>query len=91
MKIDENRLIEYLENHIGENTRTVDLAEICIIYNKGADFHIDLKIDGEIRKRIAAKNGYSFNSSHHDNEEIGMPWVIDFYIETALSKEISDV
>ena len=90
MKIDENRLIEYLENHIGENTRTVDLAEICIIYNKGADFHIDLKTDGEIR-RIAAKYGYSFNSIHHDNEEIGMPWVIDFYIEIALSKEISDV
>ncbi len=69
-----------------ENTRTVDLAEICVIYNEGAYFHIDLKTDGEIR-RIAAKYGYSFNSSHHDNEEIGMPWVIDFYIEAAISKK----
>ncbi|MBQ1567724.1 MAG: hypothetical protein IIZ80_07560 [Erysipelotrichaceae bacterium] len=86
MKIDENRLIEYLENHIGENCRTVDLAKICGMYNEAGDFHIDLKTDGEIR-RIAAKNGYSFNSSHHDNEEIGMPWVIDFYIEAAISKK----
>ena len=56
------------------------------MYNEAGDFHTDLKTDGEIR-RIAAKNGYSFNSSHHDNEEIGMPWVIDFYIEAAISKK----
>ena len=43
MKIDENRLIECLENHIGENCRTVDLARICGMYNEAGDFHIDQK------------------------------------------------
>ena len=39
-----------------------------------------MEIDFEVRK-IAEDNGFSFNSHHHDNEFLGMPWVYDFYIE----------
>lgn len=80
MKIDEKRLIEYLEDHLGENTRTIELIKKCGDDIEKDDLHMDLKTDSEIR-RIAAKNGYRFNSAHHENDEIGMPWAIDFYIE----------
>lgn len=82
MKISEKKLAEYLENHIGENCRTVDLAKECGIYEEGKDFEIGLKEDSEIR-RIAKENGFRLNDDHHADEFLGMPWSIDFYIEIA--------
>ena len=87
MKIDEKRLIEYLEDHLGENTKTIELIKKCGDDIEKDDLHMDLKTDSEIR-RIAAKNEYRFNSAHHENDEIGMPWAIS---KTVISKEISGV
>lgn len=40
------------------------------------------EIDSAIRK-IAGENGFRLNSDHNDSKVLGMPWVIDFYIEIA--------
>ena len=82
MKIDEKKLIEYLERNIGENTRTLDLAKECAVLENGDEFRINLDNDSLIR-RVAKENGFRFNADHHSNDEIGMPWSIDFYIEVA--------
>ena len=50
-----------------------------------------MKINSEIRN-IAIENGYRFNSHHHDNEESGMPWVYDFFIEIGdVKKDIARI
>lgn len=86
MKIDEKKLIEYLENHVGENTTTFWLAKECAITQ---DDEMDFETDELIRK-IAEENGFRLNADYHEYEELGMPWVIDFYIEIGdLDKNIS--
>ncbi|MBO4919757.1 MAG: hypothetical protein J5365_06330 [Erysipelotrichaceae bacterium] len=79
MKIDEKKLVEYLETHIGENTTTFRLAKECSLTQ---DDEMDFKED-ELIRRIAEENGYKLNADYHAYEELGMPWVIDFYIEIA--------
>ena len=79
MKLDEKKIIDYLKNHVGENTTTYMLAK-----DSGAlEGEFDgMETDLAIRK-IAEENGFRLNSSHHNNELLGMPYSIDFYIEKA--------
>ena len=85
MKINEKKLIEYLETHVGENTTTYWLAKKCSI---SEDDEMDFEIDNLIRK-IAEDNGFRLNADHHEYDLLGMPWVIDFFIEIAdLEKNI---
>ena len=79
MKIDEKKLVEYLGNHIGENTTTFWIAKECSVTE---DDEMDFEED-ELIRRIAEENGYRLNADYHKYEELGMPWVIDFYIEIA--------
>ena len=79
MKIDEKKLIEYLGNHIGENTTTFWIAKECSLTQ---DDEMDFEED-ELIRRIAEENDYRLNADYHAYEELGMPWVIDFYIEIA--------
>ncbi len=83
MKIDEKKLIEYLKNHVGDNTTTFKLAKECSISD---DDDIDFETDELIRK-IAEDNGFRLNNDHHADEVLGMPWVIDFFIEYADSEK----
>jgi len=83
MKINERKLLEYLEEHIGERETIFSLVKRSGAYEDKSDADIRseiMEIDFEVRK-IAEDNGFSFNSYHHDNEFLGMPWVYDFYIE----------
>lgn len=85
MKINEKKLLDYLEKHIGDRETIFSLVKESDAYDGMSDDEIGrdmMKINFEIRK-IAKKNGYRFNSHHHDNEESGLPWVYDFYIEIA--------
>ena len=77
MKLDEKKLLEYLKDHIGENTTTFKLAEECSLSD---DENMDFEIDELIRK-TAEDNGFRLNADYHAYEELGMPWVIDFFIE----------
>ena len=77
MKIDEKKLIEYLKNHVGENTTTSKLADECSISD---DKDFGFETDTLIRK-IARDNGFRLNADYHAYDVIGMPWVIDFFIE----------
>ena len=88
MKIDENKLVKYLETHIGENTTTYWLAKECSVSeDEEMDFETDLLI-----RRIAEENGFRLNDDHHAYEELGMPWVIDFFIEVAdVEKDIARI
>lgn len=83
MKINERKLLEYLEEHIGEREIIFSLVKRSGAYEDKSDVDIRneiMEIDFEVRK-IAEDNGFYFNSHHHDNEFLGMPWVNDFYIE----------
>ena len=85
MTINEKKIVEYLENHIGENTTTYRLAVESGACEGMSDEQIDeemMEIDNKIRN-IAEKNDFRLNDDHHAFEELGMPWVIDFYIEIA--------
>lgn len=92
MIVNERKLLEYLERHVGDNTRMIDLvkdSKVCEGMDEDQISDNLMKIDSEIRK-IAEANGYRFNSHHHDNEESGLPWIYDFYIEIAdLEKNIA--
>jgi hypothetical protein len=94
MMINKERLLEYLETHVGDNTTIFELAKNSKAYDGISDDEIKdeiMKINSEIRN-IATENGYRFNSHHHDNEESGMPWVYDFYIEIAdVKKDIARI
>ena len=87
MKFNEKKLVEFLEKHIGENYVILDLMKesgACEEDNgekmEDDKIDIDFVINERVRK-IAAENGFCFNSHHHDNTLWGMPWVYDFYIE----------
>lgn len=82
MQINEKKLIDYLESHLGENIRTLDLAKECGIYKLGEDFEMNIETDMKIRETAKA-NLYRLNASHHAEDVLGMPWSIDFYIEDA--------
>ena len=76
MMINKERLLEYLETRVGDNTTIFELAKNSKAYDGISDDEIKdeiMKINSEIRN-IAIENGYRFNSRHHDNEESGMPW-----------------
>lgn len=94
MMINKERLLEYLETHVGDNTTIFELAKNSKAYDGISDDKIKeeiMKINSEIRN-IAIENGYRFNSHHHDNEESGMPWVYDFFIEIAdVKKDIARI
>ena len=94
MMINKERLLEYLETHVGDNTTIFELAKNSKAYDGISDDEIKdeiMKINSEIRN-IALENGYRFNSHHHDNEESGMPWVYYFYIEIAdVKKDIARI
>ena len=83
MKINEKKLLEYLENNIGERETIFSLVKRSGAYEGKSDADIRSEIMGIDRKvrEIAEDNGFYFNSHHHDNEFLGMPWVYDFYIE----------
>ena len=84
MRIDEKKLIEYLKSHVGDNTTTFNLAKECSISDDDIDFETD-----ELIRKIAEDNGFRLNADYHEYEELGMPWVIDFFIEYAdLEKNI---
>ena len=94
MKINERKLLEYLEDNIGERETIFSLVKGSGSYEDKSDVDIRnkiMEIDYEVRK-IAEDNGFSFNSHHHDNAFLGMPWVYDFYIEIAdVEKDIKRI
>ncbi len=68
---------------IGDKMKMMDLIKDSDVYEGMDEDRIRedlMKIDFEIHD-VAERNGYRFNSHHHDNEFLGMPWVYDFYIE----------
>ena len=83
MKLNENRILEYLKNHVGENTTTY-----FVIKESGAfdgdwnrlDVIDQFKLDEEVRD-IAKNSSFILDDVHNWNKVIGMPWNIDFYIE----------
>ncbi len=90
MKIDEKKLIEYLKNHIGENTTTWRLAVDSGVCEGMNNDEIDANI-AQIQRaihKIAEKNKFRLNNDHHYNEVIGLPWNIDFYIEEYDKEEV---
>ena len=98
MKYNEKKLVEFLEKHIGDNYVILDLMKesgTCEEDNgekmEDDKIDIDFVINERVRK-IAAENGFRFNSHHRDNTLWGMPWVYDFYIELAdVEKDIARI
>ncbi len=79
MTTNEKKVLEYLENHIGYNTTAYWLAKECgILKDDEMDFETDLMI-----WKVAKENGFRLNNDHCRDEERGMTWVFDFFIEIA--------
>ena len=94
MKINERKLLEYLEDNIGERETIFSLVKRSGAYEGKSDADIRNKITeiDQKAREIAEDNGFYFNSHHHDNEFLGMPWVYDFYIEIAdVEKDIKRI
>ncbi len=85
MKINEKKVLDYLEMHVGDRMKSVDLlmeSGACEGESEKQILEHMMELDYKVRK-IAADNGYCFNSHHHDDEILGLPYVYDFYIEIA--------
>lgn len=81
MNLDVEKIIDYLENHIGENTTSYLLVTKTSAY-EGDNFENENKF--EMEKQIcdiAERNGFYLNKEHHGDADIGLPWNIDFVIE----------
>jgi hypothetical protein len=77
MKLNEKKIVDYLRSHVGENTTTYRLAiDSGALEEEWNDFETDERI-----RKIAEDNKFRLNSDHNYFKELGMPWVIDFYIE----------
>ena len=83
MKLNKNRILEYLKNHVGENTTTY-----LVIKESGAfeedwnklDIIDQFRLDKKVRD-IAENSSFILDDVHHWGMPIGMSWNIDFYIE----------
>lgn len=83
MMISEEKVIKFLNEHVGEETSTWTIAHACIAdLGKDADM---MEIDYEIRT-IARKNGFRLDSSKYRDMEIGFPYVVGFIIKKRKSK-----
>lgn len=89
MELDIEKVVDYLENHVGESATSYMLVKTAGAY-EGDDldkedlFGLEEKI-----KIIAEKNGFTLNKAHHKDEILGMPWCIDFIIERRNEEEIA--
>ena len=94
MNINKEKLLEYLDRHVGDNMKMLELINESGTCEGMSEEEIRedlLRINHEIHE-IAEDNGYRLNSDHHKNDECGMPWVYDFYIEIAdVDKDIARI
>ena len=89
MRIDEKKILAYLKSHIGENTTTYHLAmDAGAVEGMDDDcLHIEMwDVDMAVR-RVADENGFRLNDDHCKDEQRGMPWVFDFFIEENKEKQ----
>ncbi|MCR4632532.1 MAG: hypothetical protein K5648_00225 [Erysipelotrichaceae bacterium] len=94
MKINEKKVLDYLEMHVGDRMMSFDLvmeSGACEGESEKQILEHMMELDRKVRK-IAADNGYCFNSHHHDDEILGLPYVYDFYIEISdVDKDIARI
>lgn len=90
MKLNEKKIVEYLQSHIGHNTSTYRLIDASKAYEGNLeDKEVNLfELDMELRE-IAKNNGFRLNADHNRYRIIGLPWNIDFYIEESAEKTLS--
>ena len=90
MKLNEKKIVEYLQSHLGENTSTYRLIDASKAYEGNLESkEVNLfELDKELRD-IAKKNGFRLNSDHNRYRIIRLPWNIDFYIKESAEKILS--
>lgn len=92
MKLDEKKIVEYLRSHIGENTNAYRLIEDSKAYEGNLkDDDVNLFEFVQEVWDIAKKNGFRLNNDHNRYRIIGLPWIIDFYIEESAEKILSKI
>ncbi|MBR0137803.1 MAG: hypothetical protein IJM15_05285 [Erysipelotrichaceae bacterium] len=82
MKLNEERITKYLNDHVGEEITSFLLVKETGACEKDADkLEIDelFEIDEEVR-RIAKASGYWLDMRKHANKCEGLPFVLDFKI-----------
>ena len=80
MELNEEKIIEFLENHVGEYAASYRLVKAIDAY-EGDDLDKEnlFELENQLRK-IAERNGFELNKDHNKDKVIGLPWNIDFVI-----------
>ena len=82
MKLDEEKIVEYLRNNMRgyiTSYQLVDKTGACDTDLKKLSMEELFKLDEEVFE-IGKRNNYLLSKRHHYFEELGMPWNIDFEI-----------
>lgn len=90
MELNEEKIIEFLENHVGENATSYRLVKAIDAY-EGDDLDKEdlFELENQLH-RIAERNGFELNKDHNKDKIIGLPWNIDFVIRKRDEEKIAD-
>ena len=90
MELNEEKIIEFLENHVGEYATSYRLVKAIDAY-EGDDLDKEnlFELENQLRK-IAGRNGFELNKDHNEGKEIGLPWNIDFVIRKRDEEKIAN-
>lgn len=92
MELNEGKIVEFFENHVGEYATSYRLVKYLDAY-EGEDLDSENLFELEDQMhRIAERNGFELNKDHNRDKIIGLPWNIDFVIvkrdEEKIAKKI---
>lgn len=95
MVLDENKIVEYLNDHVGEFITSYELVKVT----KASDGKLDeieksdfglFEMNDKVTE-IAKRNGFTLSMAHHKKDSgglaWGLPWNIDFKIKKRKSKK----
>ena len=90
MELNEDKIIDFLENHVGEYATSYRLVKAIDAY-EGDDLDKEdlFELENQVRK-IAERNGFELNKDHNKGKIIGLPWNIDFVIRKRDEEKIAN-
>lgn len=87
MKLNEERIIRYLNEHVGETITSLQLVRNANAYEvNNASEAEKFEIEDAVTL-IAKENGFVLDKSNHDNKIVGFPFNLDFVIKRMELKE----
>ena len=95
MALDENKIVNYLNDHVGELITSYELVKITEAFEgkmdeiEKSDFGL-FEMNDKVAE-IAKRNGFTLSTAHHKKDPGGLawalPWNIDFKIKKRKSRK----